>query len=295
MKPILYIVELVIMGSFYALMRVLPLDAASWLGGRIALLVGPLTATHKLADKNLRLALPEMDAEARATTVREMWEHLGRCVGEFPHLHRNIMQQRCPIVSGQEHIANVRAKGEKTLFISAHFGQWEMAPVITAREGMKALLFYRPMSNPLTDWVVRRQRLRYAAGLAHRDMNALRSMLRAMKSGQAMALLVDQRNRHGNPVPFFGHPALTDATAATLALRYGAVILPGRVMRTRGAHFEGHFDAPIRFADGTSELEAMTRINQHVEQWIREKPSQWFWVHNRWKLAKPVVSATTIP
>jgi len=99
-------------------------------------------------------------------------------------------------------------------------------------------------------------------------------------------MLVDQKMNNGIAVPFFGRPAMTAPALAQLALRFDCPVVPARVVRLNGAHFQLIVYPPLEVAKtGDREhdtLTLMTQVNTMIEGWIRERPEQWLWLHNRW-------------
>src|SRR5207253_2644034 len=106
------------------------------------------------------------------------------------------------------------------------------------------------------------------------------------KNGQSLAMLIDQKMNDGIAVPFFGRDAMTAPAIAEFALRYNLELIPARVVRTKGCHFEATIFPPMAYEKTGDEekdvLTIMTAINAILETWIREHPEQWFWVHKRW-------------
>ena len=107
-----------------------------------------------------------------------------------------------------------------------------------------------------------------------------------MKRGEHMAMLVDQKMNDGILVPFLGVPAMTASAIAELAFRFDCPVLPARVERLKGAHFRVTFEPPLeKPASGDRKKDAellMTAVNDRLSAWIRARPEQWLWVHNRW-------------
>jgi KDO2-lipid IV(A) lauroyltransferase len=99
-------------------------------------------------------------------------------------------------------------------------------------------------------------------------------------------MLVDQKMNDGIAVPFFGHDVMTAPALAELALRYDCPVVPARVERLRGAHFKMTALPPlemVRTGNHHADVAAvMAKVNALVEQWIRDTPEQWLWLHNRW-------------
>ena len=117
--------------------------------------------------------------------------------------------------------------------------------------------------------------------LFERGRPGLGAMLRHLKDGGTLAVLIDVRAHNGLPLPFLGQPALTAKSMAELALRYEATLVPVYGIRSADAgYFKAYLDTAIPFTDP----ETMTRaLNNSLEARVRENPEQWFWIHNRWK------------
>jgi Kdo2-lipid IVA lauroyltransferase/acyltransferase len=272
----------------FGLFRLLPVDAASALGGFIARTVGPRLGASKRAIINIRRAMPERSEAEIRRIVRDMWENLGRVVGEYPHLDRFRVYEKGGRVEhvGTELVDPILAAGRPILFVSAHFGNWEVATLAATQRGLKVAQIYRAANNPYVDALVAEFRSIIGSELIPKGMVAARRSMEALKEGRHLALLVDQKMNDGIAVPFFGRDAMTAPAVAQLAMRYNAAIIPARVERLSGAHFRltvfpeiEHPQSGDRRADT---LTIMTRVNAVIESWIRQRPEQWFWLHRRW-------------
>jgi KDO2-lipid IV(A) lauroyltransferase len=272
----------------YGLFRALPVDWASALGGFVARSIGPRLALSRRALKHLRLALPEIgEAEARSV-IRGMWDNLGRVIAEYPHLGEyRVYDERGRIeIRGAEHIRAQGAPGKRAIFFSGHFGNWEVATLAVAQAGLRVVEMYRAPNNPFVDRLVNHARSVVGSELAAKGSAGARRMLAAMRDGRHIAMLVDQKQNDGLPVPFFGRDAMTGPALATFALRFRCTVVPVRVDRLRGARFRITVEPPLdlpRTGDAEADRRAvMTKVNQVLERWIRERPEHWFWLHRRW-------------
>jgi len=119
-----------------------------------------------------------------------------------------------------------------------------------------------------------------------KDAIAARGAIAALRRGMHLGLLADQKMNDGIPVPFFGRPAMTAPALAVLALRFNCDVLPLRVERLNGARFRVTvFPPPPLSRSGDPHADAaalMARVNAILEEWIRDRPEQWLWVHRRW-------------
>lgn len=272
----------------FGLFKLLPLDAASALGGFLARTIGPRLGVSKRAVINLRRAMPELSEEEIRRIVRGMWDNLGRVVAEYPHLGRFRVYEEGGRVEhvGTELVDPILAAGRPILFVSAHFGNWEVATLAATQRGLEVAQIYRAANNPYVDALVAEFRSIVGSELIPKGTVAARRSMEALKEGRHLALLVDQKMNDGIPVPFFGRDAMTAPAVAQLAMRYDAAIVPARVERLRGARFRltvfPEIEQPRTGNRRADTREIMARVNAVIESWIRERPEQWFWLHRRW-------------
>lgn len=273
--------------GLYRLFGLLPLDAASALGGGLGRLAGRLaTGASRQARRNLALVLPEVPA---APTLSEMWAHLGRCLAEMPHLDRMIVADgpdgRIEVVGG-ETLAALAAEGGPALFMTGHIGNWELLPVAARRHGIDLHLVYRAANNAAVDRLIRRVRAPHVAGQIPKGAAGARQLLTVLSNGGMVGMLVDQKMNDGIAAPFFGRPAMTAPALAQLALRFRAPVIPVVCERLDGARFRVTVRPPLALPDSGDRaadvLALTTQCNALLEQWIRARPAQWLWPHRRW-------------
>ena len=273
--------------SLYGMLGAMPLPWASALGGFVARTVGPRTGATKRARANLRRAMPELDESRVDDIVRGMWDNLGRVLAEYPHLGKfeaYVPNGRIEVV-GFDPKHHPPKPGQNYLFWSAHYGNWEIAALAATQAGLRTAAIYRAPNNPIVDRLILRARNVSGSQLIPKGVTGRRAIA-AMHKGAHLCLLVDQKMNSGIPVPFFGRDAMTEKVLARLALRYDCVVIPARVERLAGARFRLTCDPPMEVRrtgdDDADALDLMTRINARLEEWIRQRPEQWFWLHRRW-------------
>ncbi len=287
-QDLVWRLEAVAYDVFTFLFRLLPVDAASWLGGKLFRLIGPATKTHKVATANLKLAFPEKDEAWRRQILGEQWESNGRTVAEFPNMDRLLPSTGRVEIVGGERLAEIAAGGRPVVFVSGHFSNWEIMPSAIVNAGVPCEITYRAANNPYVDKRIRDSRFRYGVRLfAPKGGDGAREMLEAMGRGVSVALMNDQKfNQGGVAAPFFGRPVMTAPGPTRLALRFDTVLQPMTVERTRGARFRAVVHEPIvlvQTGDRTADIaEGVRRITALIEEQVRRRPGEWFWVHRRW-------------
>jgi len=247
-----------------------------------------LTGAHRVAARNIEIAFPHLtDAETKQLLV-EQWRELGRSLTEFLILDRVVADRSRVQIEGEARLAAIAAGEGPVVFISGHFSCFEVMPAAIVRAGIPCQITYRAMNNPYVDASVRRQRFRYGVRLfAPKGLEGARELMRAFSRGESVALMNDQKFNGGVAAPFFGVTAHTAPGPSTFALRFGVPIQPMSVQRIGpGARFKVIVHEPIHLED-TGDREAdiaagVRRINAFMEERVRARPAEWFWVHRRW-------------
>ena len=269
------------------LLRLLPVDSASNLGGFLARTIGPRLPISRRAWRNLRLVSPEKPEAEIAAIIRGMWDNLGRVAAEYPHLGRiTALEENRVIWDEREPVRRLRAEGKAAIFVSAHLANWEIMAVAAARRGLDMTVIVREPNNPLVRPIL--DRLRGVAGgdRAPKGPAGAKQAIRILREGRMLGLLFDQKMNDGIAVPFFGIEAMTVAAPAQLALRFQCPIVPVRITRTGPGAFRVTAHAPLELPD-TGDRQAdtaavMAELNRILEDWIRARPQEWLWLHRRW-------------
>ncbi len=271
----------------FGVFGLLPLDCASALGGALARHIGPRLRISKRARRNLGRAFPELSESGIARVVTGMWDNLGRVAAEYPHLReiRVFVPGGRVETRGLDHVDRAVAAGRRMIIFSGHIANWEIAMLAAVQHGIAVAQIYRAANNPLVDRMVARFR-GDAAELIPKGAIAARRAIAALRRGAHVTLLADQKMNDGIPVPFFGRPAMTASALAALAFRFDCDVLPARVERLGGARFRLTVFPPLplpRSGDLHADVAAlMAQVNAILEEWIRDRPEQWFWLHRRW-------------
>src|SRR5215467_5874579 len=272
---------------WFSAFGLLPLDWASAVGGTLGRMIGPWLGITKRARLNIGRALPQLSQADISHIIAGMWDNLGQVAAEYPHLWRiRVFEPGGRVETrGLEHMDRAVATGRRMIIFSGHIANWEIGVLAAVQYGISVAQIYRAANNPLIDRMI--TRFRGGGGeLIPKGAVAARRAIAVLRSGAHLTMLADQKMNDGIPVPFFGRPAMTASALAALALRFDCDVLPARVERLKGARFRLTVFPPLplpRSGDQHADVAAlMTRVNQILEEWIRDRPGEWFWLHRRW-------------
>jgi KDO2-lipid IV(A) lauroyltransferase len=188
-----------------------------------------------------------------------------------------------------------RRTDKPTIFVTAHFGNWELAAAAARRVSAPLAVLHNPALNRKLNHQL--QQRRKALGVEFVDRkNSVRELIRLLSGGTSIGLVMDQRVDSGWHVDFFGRPASTSMIPARLALKHGYDLIPIRVNRLPGTRFRVTFYGPLKPSDAAADadsqaLDLTRQINALFEQWISADPEQWFCFKRRWPRKSESLSA----
>ncbi|WP_043699568.1 lysophospholipid acyltransferase family protein [Yoonia vestfoldensis] len=233
-------------------------------------------------DKQVLRVFPAMDRRARATLGQAMGRAMGQTLFEIYHCAE--FQSRHDKFHadgpGLTALEAARDAGKGALIVSGHFGQWEAVRAVLKARGMETGAIYRRQPNPHYQ---RRLRAGIEAGgmpILETGRSGTKSLVRHLRAGGFMAILLDEKQAEGTALSFLGHPALTSLAAAELALKYDLPMVPAYgLRRPDGETFDVMFEAPIPHSDPVTMTQA---FNDSLSARIMAHPDQWYWMLRRW-------------
>ena len=265
----------------------LPYAALLWLGRRLGGLVMRVpSARRHIAETNIALCFPELDAEAQRQLVEDNLRDIGLMLVEFAlgWMGSEKKIASIPIViEGLEHLEQAHARGQGVLLVGGHFSHLELcARLVSQRIRISGM--YRKMDSAVFEWAVLRARLDYATTMFDKD--DLRGTVKYLRSGGTLWYAPDQdmRSKDSVFVPFFGVPAATITATHHLARLSGAAVIPFFHRRLPdGAGYALRLGAPLEHVPSADALADTAQVNSCIEQMVRDSPEQYLWVHKRFK------------
>jgi len=273
------------------LIALLPFGALMALGRMLGALTRRLPGERRrVARRNLQLCFPELDEPARETLLRRSLADLGFMFIEFAFawMGSERAMAKVPLtIEGLEHLEHCRAQGRGVLLVGAHFSHLELCARLVSQR-IRIAGMYRVMDNAVFERAVLRARLRYAEAMFTKE--DIRRTVKYLKGGGRVWYAPDQdmRGKDSAFVPFFGVPASTITATHHLARLSGAAVIPFfHRRRDDGRGYVIRLEAPLENFPGVDAASDTARVNVCVEAMVREAPTQYLWVHKRFKSRPP--------
>jgi Kdo2-lipid IVA lauroyltransferase/acyltransferase len=246
---------------------------------------------RRVGMRNLAMAFPEKKEAERAAILHGAFTSLGRQLAEvcrFPKYTTENVEQ-VVVYDGLENYEQAYARGKGVLFVTAHFGAWELSAFAHSLHGHWLHVVMRPMDNEYLDRLIQCYRTMHGNKTVGKD-DFVRGLLAAMKAGEVVGILMDTNMTppQGVFVDFFGIPACTASGLARIALKTDAAVVPGFTIWDEAlGKYRLRFDPAVelvRTGDLEADIVANTqKFTKVIEDYVRKYPDQWLWVHRRWK------------
>lgn len=271
-------------GSLRAILTglsVFPLSTRRAAIGRLAEALVAHTSLGERPLRNLELVFPDMPARDRRALARRAARESGRTLAGI-WMSDDLAAEVADVPLEGEGLEVLRAaheSGRGAILVSGHYGQFDAVRHGLRREGIEVGALYRPSNNVHYDPLFREGLALAGEPIVAKGPQGMREMLRHIRKGGFMAMLVDQYQKGAPKIDFLGHPARTTLSAAELALRYDMPLVPCFAPWGDGER-RIVVEAPIPPSDPNA---MMAEFNARLGSWVRRHPSQWYWLHRRWK------------
>ena len=270
----------------------LPRKAALACGRGAGLAAWALDGGHrKVALANLEAAYGSaLSPQERAELTRKVFAHFGMVGAECLLMAKRRPSDLDRLVEfeGVEHLRKAFLKGKGVFVFSGHFGNWEMVALMQGFLGYPMAMVTRPLDNPLLEELLARGRTQSGNEVIHKR-SAARGMIRALRHGWCVAIVIDQDTRGTESVfvDFFGRPAATTPALARLALRGGTPVVPVFGIPLPDGRYRITYLPEVAIpstGDREADVRALTQeCTRIIEEQVRRHPEMWLWIHRRWK------------
>jgi Kdo2-lipid IVA lauroyltransferase/acyltransferase len=290
--------EYLLVRSLQALVRVLPDSLVRASGDALGALFFVLDRPHRrVAEDNLARAFPSRSAAERRAIVRAAFKHFGRLLFEilkFSTLSPEELLTRVEF-DGGERVRLAYGQGKGVLFITGHFGFWELHAVAHPLQFEPIGVLARTLDNAQLNTLLEQIRQRTGNTVIYRQ-GSIRRVMRLLSERHGVAVLIDQHIQGPDAVyvEFFERPAATTSAVAALALRTGAPVVPVFALPLPHGRYRLIYEHPVEPPSADSEdaiREFTQRCTDVLEMYVRRHPDLWLWMHRRWRDDQPAVPA----
>jgi len=286
MKSIKYFIQFLIILILFLIFKVLVLNFASFLSGKIISFIGPLFRSKNLIKSNILKAFPYLSQNEVEKITKKMWNNYGRILAEYVFIKDfRISKFKNNIeIKGQKILDRIRQNNEPVIFISGHFNNFELMAMQIEKSGVSLAAVYRPLNNKFLNFIMERIRKKYICkNQIKKGISGTRQLLSFFKKKTSIALMIDQRVSQGIKSNFFKHEAFTTTIPAQFVKKFKCKIVPIYIERVKDTKFKLTIHEPLVYLNHES-IESITLdLNYTLEKLIIKNPDQWIWSHNRWK------------
>ena len=274
-------------------LAVLPLRWSGKAGEILGLLLCHLWKSRRqIAIQNLQAATARGTVSISVPpeeVIRENFRNLGRSFSEVIKIYYGFGKPLIDSVAfeGTEYFHAAKAKNKGVIFLTGHCGNWELLAITSAARLSELSIVARPVDNPYLNNLVEKVRRRYGNGVIYKK-GALRPIMRTLKNNGVVGILMDQAviPEEGFVIDFLGMRAWTTKMPALIARKTGTAVLPAFIHRTDTGHtIRIYPEVALSDADNAEQAlrEDTARFSHFIESYIKEHPSEWLWIHRRWK------------
>jgi len=285
MKKIIYFLEFILVYKFFIIFKIIGYRASSNLGYLIGKIFGTFFRSKLLINANLKKAKISNN-ENTDEIADSILGNYGRIFAEYPHLKnfRNNRLDNFIKIEGIEYLDQIKKANKQAVFISGHFNNFELMAMQIEKAGIDLAAIYRPLNNIFLNKVMERIRKNYICKKQIKKGRAgTREIIKNLKKGSSIAIMIDQRVSQGTKINFFGNMATTTTIPAQLIKKYDCELVPIYIERYNNYYFKMYISKPIQIDKDKSAEEITLFLNSILEKMILKNTDQWIWSHDRWR------------
>ena len=286
MKKIKYFFEFLIISLLFIIYKFLRLKISSYISGKLFETFGPIFRSKNLIKTNIQRAIPKINSSKIKIITKDMWNNYGRTLSEYMFIKgfRNDQFKSNINIEGKEVLQKIRYEKTPVIFVSGHFGNFELMAMEIEKSGVNLSAVYRPLNNIFLNLLMERIRRKYICrNQIKKGTSGVRELLRLYKKGYSIALMIDQRVSQGIKSKFFDEEAFTTTIPAQFIKKFNCKVVPISIKRYNGVNFNIKIEKPVEFSKNSSTEKITRELNIWLEKTILKNPGQWIWSHGRWK------------
>ena len=261
MKQAKYFFQFLFFMFFFSIFKVLGFKISSAVGGKLFEIIGPLFRSKQLINSNIKRAMPAINSKNLNKITKLMWNNYGRVFAEYVFIKNfryGKLNSRIKI-EGQEILDEIKKLNKQVVFISGHFGNFELMALHLEKSGINLSAIYRPLNNMFLNKIMEKIRKKYICkNQIKKGIGGIKKLINLKKKNYSTALMIDQRVSEGVKSIFFNEEALTTTIPAQLVKKFKIPIVPIFIERINDINFKIIIKKPINFSNG----ETIKKITQ---------------------------------
>ena len=286
MKGIKYFLEFLLWIILFLIFKIIGFKNSSNIGGKIGEIFGPFIRSEKILKKNILNAFPNIDNNSLKKIKKDMWNNYGRTFAEYAFIKefKNGKLEDNLKIEGAEILQKIIDEKKPVLFLSGHFANFELMAMVIERSGINLAAIYRPLNNFFIEpYMTRLRKNNICKVQIKKGLNGIKEIFRFLKNNYSIAMMIDQRVGQGERIDFFKKKAHTTNLPALLVKKFKCQIVTIKIKRYENYKFKITIEKPVIFSEIETTESITLKLNSWLEKTILENPSQWTWMHNRWK------------
>ena len=274
-------------------LALLPYKCALKAGSFLGLLVFHIwSGRRRIAVSNIEKSIQSgalAVSEPAEKIARESFINLGKSLAEVARIYYGLGDRLIHnvVIKGEEHFISAKAKGKGIIVVTGHCGNWELTALAFGVKVSPGSGVARALDNPYINVMIGKIRSRYGNSIIYKK-GALKGILSCLKKEGVVSILMDQAvlRDEGFIVDFLGRGAWTTKMPALIAMRTGAPVVPVFMSREVAGHVMTIYpEVPLKREERSESAlkEDTQRLSSYVDAYIKEHPTEWLWIHRRWK------------
>ena len=283
-KPIKYFFEAFFVYLFFLIAKLIGLSLSRKIFSFIFKKIGPIIRSNDTINKNLLKFSKDITDQKRKEIISSMWSNYGMTFIEYIFLDHFRKGKSHIEIEGEKILEKILIDNKPVVFISGHFGNFELMSMEITKRKINLATIYRPLNNFFLNPFMEYLRKKYVCkNQIKKGRKGVKECVEYIKRNYSIALMVDQRVSEGEKIKFFNEEALTTTLPGQLALRYKLDLVPIFLERENDDSFKMKIYEPIKASNFKDKFEVAEKLNQIIENMIIKNPHQWIWTHDRWK------------
>ena len=283
-KPIKYFFEAFFVYLFFLIAKLIGLSLSRKIFSFIFKKIGPIIRSNDTINKNLLKFSKDITDQKRKEIISSMWSNYGMTFIEYIFLDHFRKGKSHIEIEGEKILEKILIDNQPVVFISGHFGNFELMSMEITKRKINLATIYRPLNNFFLNPFMEYLRKKYVCKhQIKKGLPGVKEAIEYIKKRYSIALMIDQRVSEGEQVKFFNSNALTTTLPGQLALKYNLNLVPIFIERKNDNSFKMKVFNPISHTNFKNKFEITEKLNQTIEEMILKNPNQWIWTHDRWK------------